>query len=95
MRFFRDEDKKLAKEVALTQEEKDFFDKQEWILSKKTGYSKLSGGHVMITVIDMMDEPDGVFLQLRIQVGVEGEHLTYYGDMYYNRNTKQIEAFGD
>jgi hypothetical protein len=85
MRFF--DDKSFGKKVALTEEEIKFLDLLEYKISKTSGYSKLSGGHCLITVVDLEDD---ILLHLRIQVGVEGEHLSDYGEAIYNRETRKI-----
>lgn len=92
IRFFNDNS--FAEEVALNEEEIKLLDDLEYKIYKQAGYSKLSGGHCIVTVVDREDKEqngDGLLLYLNIQVGVHGEHLSDYGSAVYDRETMNIE----
>ena len=90
MRFFGD-DSDMMEEVLMTDEEWDFFDLLEYKIYKGAGYSKLSGGHCLITITDVSEDEDGEWLDVGIQVGVEGEHLSEYGSARYSRKYNQLD----
>lgn len=90
-RFFRDLE--FMEEVQLTDEEWDFFDITEWDICGQNGYQKLSGGHCQISIVDREDKStdgDGLLLHIEIMLGVEGYHLSHYGDAVFDRQTRQL-----
>jgi len=91
-RFFKDDAKFMA-EVNLTQAEWKFLDELEYSIYKSSGYKNLSGGHCLIHIVDREDvelENDGRWLHLHIQVGVEGEHLSTWGEATYDRHSREL-----
>jgi hypothetical protein len=87
IKFF--DDNSLAKDVALTKEEIEFFDKLEWKFHRTSGCSSKSGGTTIITIFD--EEIPEMLLHFHVDVGVEGDCLSRYAEGIYNRITGKLE----
>ena len=84
--------KGLEKEIALTEEEKTFFEELEYKLWKQSGYAKLSGSFSTISFTDCEGDVNEGELRFDVFMGVEGESRNEYGYYEYDRKTKEVKA---
>ena len=96
-RFFND--KKLAEEVNLTQEEAEIFDNFEWAVLCNNGFKNLGGGYSKVTIydIDTNEEEDEVneLLVCEVECGEQdmgcGHSSCTKWQVNYNRKTQKFE----
>ena len=90
MRFFDDE--KFGREVGLTKDEIGRFDALEYHYYKVSGMSKYSGGYANLTVTDRdCYDNEWDILQIRVEVGIEGNLPSDEYVFTYDRNTKECK----
>lgn len=95
MRFFDSSEEDLMEEVALTDEEWDFFDKLEYTLYKTSGKSYINGGYCLLRIYECEETPEGdgepaeSSLFFYDNYGTEGESWEQGEEHKYDRINKK------
>jgi hypothetical protein len=93
-RFF-DDNKKLAKEIKLTKEEIEIFEKFEWIVLCDNGLRQINGGYSSVTIYKTDEDEEGNKILIcevvcgEQDTGGGGNRTNWYVE--YNRKTQKFE----
>jgi hypothetical protein len=93
LRFFDDKD--LAKEINLTKEEVEIFDKFEWAVLCDNGLRQINGAYSKVTVYDVdEDDEENEILLCEAECGEQnmgdGHSSSDKWEVEYNRETKKF-----
>jgi len=88
MRFF--DDRKLAKEAKLTEEEFKVLDELEWVFLNNWGLRQRNLGFTKITIYAIGEDEEKDILYCKLECGVEGDYCEER-EALFNRKTLELD----